>query len=104
MLRTGPGARHKEQDMGVGWIQSEGPGVRSQDESITGNLGKSHSNRGREQTQSPSRMEGKERQQGREPLWEGDSGRLPGQWLQGKGTFDSLHAKELQGGLGESVS
>lgn len=73
------------------------------DERITGNLGKSHSSRGREQKQSPGRMESKERQQSREPLWEGHSGRLPGQWLQGKGIFDGLHAKELQGGLGESI-
>lgn len=44
--------------MGVGWIQSEVPGVCLQDKSMTGNPGRSQINRGKEQEQSPSRKEG----------------------------------------------
>lgn len=49
MLRSEPEAQPKELGKGVGWTQSEEPGVRSQDESVAGNPGQIQIHRGRKQ-------------------------------------------------------
>lgn len=105
MFRTGPGAQHKELGMGVGWIQGEGPGIRSQDENATGNPGDKPHQQGqgsRNGAQAEWEVRGgntAERPVGRGPQEDSwDSG------IQGKGNFDGLPTKELLERLRESIS